>query len=161
MNSSAMSRPRYETEEDLLREKALACKLAATLQLEARKLSCAQYGADYFLYRPERKCGGISGNLGEPRYWIEIKWRTISSTAFSHYMVGLGKFRRLLELQEKHVGTKSMLVIRFTDIVLWCDITARTAYIRGVGKRGEMRDAEDLEPMAFIPMEMFRRITCD
>jgi hypothetical protein len=141
-----MTRPQYESPIDLINENSVIEKMAKMRNLSAIKLP-SQYRIDYAL-------SDISGI----RYWVEVKCRNTASNSYHDYMISMSKWisgkRYYLD-----TGIDFLLAIRFTNgdyVIKYSDeIDKRIKYIIK-GRTIQTRDEDDIEPVAMIPMELFK-----
>ena len=101
-------------------------------------------------------------DFGTHYAFIEIKVRTVASTDFDTYMIGLRKVLEGVGHCSLIPGGLFLLVVRWTDglfcvdvgdVLDQCHVTA--------GGRLDRSDAQDVEPVIHIPVELFQRIDVD
>lgn len=137
-------RPVYETREDLTRESAVAGVLEAAWRCRTAKLP-RRYIVDFSLHR--------SGKINA---WAEIKTRTCESSAYPNYMLSLEKLLAGMRL-ERETGLPFLLVVKWRDQTAFC-APSKVAYEISFGGRFDRGDAQDVEPVALIPISEFKKI---
>ena len=139
-----MTRPRYETAEDRVREAEAAQKFADVMLLDVKKLE-AGHRADF----------AVLDNGVEIGY-LEVKTRTCNSTTYKTYHVSKDKLDALLALAKKE-NKRAALIVQWQD---------RAGFI-GVGKflsnatfkkggRWDRGDKFDVEQMAEVDINLFQ-----
>ena len=141
-----MARPRYETEEHLEAERAVAETLEDIWQpLKAHKLPI-KYVADYAFVDPS--------HTKSIRTFVEIRCRNHRSTTYNTYMISLYKFMRMVELR-KRTEVNTVLVVDFQDGLYRYTFLSERIYQPHWGGMGELRDWQDKEPVVYIPLSEF------
>lgn len=140
-----MTRPHYETVDDLYEELEVADLLCAHLGAQAVKLPLYSR-ADVLLHKD-----------GEAVAIVEIKRRNISTAKFSEYMLGMDKYKALCRWADK--GFKTYLLVRWTNAVGYIEIP--TEHSSGEGGRYDRGDINDTGEMAYIPVDNFTFIQGD
>lgn len=138
-------RPRYESAEDLARERKVVDHLISQVEpdLTATKLD-PNDPADYLLEAP-----------GE-RWAVEVKCRTNHRTKYPDYMISAHKLRGLSELAGR-LGATGLLAVRWTDCVGTIHVEDALRVARwDIGGRRDRGDALDMEQVGFIDIGEFR-----
>lgn len=136
-------RPRYESAADRSAENRIFRILREREGVEFRKLPM-QYRLDAAVFR--------DGNL---RGFAEIKRRTHCRGTYSTYLISLSKVIAARGLSQA-TGLKCLLFVDWTD-ELGC-ISFDAPYELGWGGRTDRNDGQDVEPVAFYPIEAFRTV---
>ena len=136
-----MSRPMYETPEDLANEKQICNALTEKFGSEFQKLPI-RYHADYLIMKN-----------GTSRGWMEIKQRSIPSYTYSSFLIDLNKVMRMTELS-RETSLPSILVVRWSDNRIgFCHINGPFSVV--FAGRTDRNDIEDKQPCALIPLSNF------
>jgi hypothetical protein len=135
-------RTQYETQAMLEAEHDVIKRFTAGSDLEYRKLPL-QYRADYAIL--------TSGTLVS---WVEVKIRT---KKYSTYMVSLAKILGMINLSSAS-KKPAYLLVQYPDALLLHSVTENDLSYIGWGGRNDARDAQDEEPVCYIPMEQFREV---
>lgn len=108
----------FETSDDLNNEKAVVLELMQHWGFEFKKLD-RRYQADFL---------AMSGD--EPKLWLEIKCRNMTSTEWPDVILELDKANVMWQLSQ-NTGVPSLFVVRFTDRIGWIKIAPpfRVKYI--------------------------------
>jgi len=125
--------PRWETPEDLRREKIVACGIADQYGMKARKCP-PNAPVDYAL-----EGGGITS-------FIEIKVRKNASTLYPTLLVDLSKYNNLIELNLRYDKCEFYLVVCWTDRTGYFPIPCEHTVKRG--GRYDRNDPNDIEQVA-------------
>lgn len=136
-----MTRPLYETDADLTREKAVIEKVKAAWGCCAVKRPMVRgHNAplDYTL------------TWGRKERVVEVKTRTCPSTKHDTYQISTKKVRKAL----KH--RNSILVVQFTDTIKWCYFNE--PHDEREGGRYDRGDPCDIEMMAIYQMAAFHSL---
>ena len=137
-----MTRPIYETGGQREAEARVARLVAGRMGYEAHPLPL-RYPLDYAFTR----------DSGAVERWAEIKCRTVLSTAYPTYLLGLAKFLGLLSFQ-RDTNIPALLIVQWTDRVgvlrLPCQYQVR------IGGRTDRADPQDSEPCAMIATRQFQ-----
>lgn len=141
-----MTRLHYETKQDLRVEDAVAEIYARQLHVAQVKIPAKQYRMD----RAATRDGKIIG-------FFEIKTRTTSHDRYASYMLSAAKFRD--GVYWHHLGLSFTLVVSFTDGIFYYTYQNKAEVSYTLGGRTDRKDAQDIEPLALIPMELFRQVT--
>lgn len=142
-----MSRPLYETEQDRKKERALIERVVPD-RFSIRKLPI-KLRADFGLF---------SWDTGNLAWYAEVRCRNNPKHQYSTFFTSLDKMLSVAELVN---STGKPL----TFIVGWTDEIGRFDFKKGDslddfdikwGGRGQLRDAQDEEPMMHIPIDKFK-----
>ena len=138
-------RPLYETVDDRVREGSFVDELCGVWKCEARKLPI-HYKLDFALLQ-----GGVI------RAFLETKIRNYTKDHFGAYMISMAK---VLAAREYSVFARvpSLLAVRWTDGSGVIALNSMKDYELGFGGRGDRGDAQDMEPVVYIPIESFRKV---
>jgi hypothetical protein len=140
-------RPQYETQHDRDRE-------TTTKYSIMRKLNCTfvkvpkDYRVDYAVTMKGNKIVG----------WAEIKCRNNSSTMYPTYMISLKKISEGLRLSEI-THQPFYLFVQFTDKLMQYNVKPTDPIEYSIGGRSvQTRNSQDIEPCAYIKMELFTEV---
>lgn len=136
----------YETAETLRIEREAMEKAAKHWGVVAEKLP-KRYKIDWLLKAPNNKQGTA---------WAESKRRYNVRSKYPELMLSLAKWREGRQLSED-TGLPFLLLIEWDDGLFW--MRAEINYPVGIGGRSDRGDPEDIEPMVFIPVDHFKRLT--
>lgn len=143
-----MKRPIYETQGDLTHENKMKAILEAKWNCTLNKLPI-KYHLDWMAMRGK-----------EPMAFMEFKHREkLSIGAYPRYMMSLDKWMKAKQLC-KQVEVPFIMVITFTEGTYYGvfphnglhDITY------GFGGRYDRGDAQDVEPMVYLPLQKFIKL---
>ena len=143
-----MSRPTYESKEDLTRENNIKPVLEAKWNCTLNKLPY-KYQLDWLAVRGK-----------DSMAFVEFKHREkLSFSAYPRYMMSLDKWIKAKQLC-KEVEIPFIMVITFAEGTYYGvfphnglhDITY------GFGGRYDRGDAQDVEPMIYLPLKKFQKI---
>lgn len=143
--------PRYETDDDLLRERAVIERFQADGRQDWTfvKLPFGHCG-DYLAVEPT---GG--------RWLIEVKARTCTSAQYDTYIISSEKLRRLVDESVLQRARPLLLVWWRGDDVLGAipvrHCLKKCTVVTG-GRYDRPEAAHDIEQMADVPITEFRRI---
>lgn len=139
-----MSRPLYESDDDLAKERAAVEALCSSLGCSYSKLPIS-YGLDYALHRDGRVFS-----------MIEIKCRNNTSQRYETIMVSVLKRIKALELRKSaHVTTN--LVVAYTDGIYLIDFAEKPDYV-AIGGRKDRSDSADIEPCIHYSVSRMARV---
>jgi len=140
-------RPLYETKADLDRETKAKGLIETQFSCKLHKVP-KDYRVDYCMTLRDNEIVG----------WCEIKCRNNESTRYPTYMVSLKKISEGLRLAEM-TNAPFTLFIQFTDKLMYYIVktTDKLEYKVG-GRTVQTRDAQDIEPVVYIPMVLFREV---
>lgn len=143
-----MSRPAYETEGDLLRERKAIEAIEAIHGVSLRKTP-RFYAIDYCLM----KDGKVAG-------WVEIKGKTFPRETYPTFYTSVEKFLRLVRMGH-FTGLPSFLICSWSDGVFYSmqDAHAGRRYDIRMGGRTDRNDSDDVEPVIHIPVTDFHPIS--
>lgn len=136
-------RPVYETPADLLNEQTVVAAINSAWGGRLTKMPVS-YRLDYFF------------ESGDKRAVIEIKVRSHRSIDYPTYMLGLGKW--VEGVRYHSIGIPFVLVVAFTDAMMFYLYHEDTKTTYKAGGRNVMRDSADREPCAYIPLGEFRKL---
>lgn len=133
-----MTRPLYETREDVERENEIARAIGAYFKCELVKLPIA-YRLDWIALRDDA-----------PVAWIEAKRRFKTLEQYGDTFLSLQKVLAARELNLVS-NVRCLFVVQFDDCLAYADILkppTRRIAVRGRTDRG---DWQDVEPVVLIP----------
>ena len=135
----------YENDVDRKNEQKFADHLWKEYDCVATKLDM-KYGVDFF----------VVGSDGRAMYWIEFKNRSL---VFDTYMISVYKIWRGRSLAQR-TGMQFKIVVEFElkyyTVEVTEDLLLESAI--AIGGRRDRGTAGSVEPMYFIPWDMFREI---
>lgn len=129
-----MSRPLYETREDLQRETAVVRELCKAWKCSSRKFGQA-YTLDYELLRDEKVVA-----------LCEIKCRFVESNHYKTYMISVNKLTEARRISENR-GLPAFVVVHYLDDIKFFNINEEPDYI-AEGGRTDRDDPMDIEKVA-------------
>lgn len=135
-----MTRPRYETESDLVLEWHVIRQIETRWRCEAHKLPIS-YGLDFALVRGGQICAAV-----------EMKRR---SKRYGSLMISMHKLTKARDFRDQ--GVPTFFVIAWPDGVYYHEISDDLFPI-GWGGRIDRGDSADVEPVAHIPAENFKSL---
>ena len=144
-----MSRPVYERDSDLQRERAAIEQIEGLWGLRFEKTP-RFYAIDF--------C--IVNSMGRVCGWVEIKGKTFPKNTYPTFFTSVEKLLRLLRMSQ-FTGLPAYLVCCWQDGVFFIQPTpmdCRTYAIK-IGGRTDRGDADDVEPVAHIPIEHFKPVS--
>lgn len=134
-------RPIYENARTLQTEKDAAATICERYQCTARKMP-RSYRIDWMMLR-DRRVVAIA----------ELKVRSNARAAYPEYMIGASKILHGLQLAEQ-MRVPFLIFVQWNDGLFYHRVgSCEIAY--GIGGRMDRGDAEDIEPVALIPVENF------
>lgn len=140
-----MTRPAYETPENLSQEDRVATTLASHYKVEIVKLS-PKYSFDRAIITNNQITG-----------FIEIKVRTNPSTQYPDYLISASKmFHAMLWITQ--MGMNVFLAVQWTDRLGVHELGQFDNYSCRLAGRTDRGDVQDLEPCLFIPVKWFKSI---
>ena len=142
------NRPIYETKEDLKKEIVIQSVLEDKWHCKLKKMPIA-YHIDWIALRNN-----------EPLAFVEIKHREkLEFGRFPTYMISLNKWLKAKELS-KEVNVPFILVVKFMDGIYYGkytnDMILDIKY--GFNGRYDRGDTQDVEPMVYIPLSIFKNL---
>jgi hypothetical protein len=141
-----MSRPLYETEEDLIKEREIVERIIGD-KFNIEKLPL-KLQADFGLFDKQ---------TGKLRRWLEVRRRNISIDKWPTLYISLDKMLKIYELVNI-TGIPLSLLADWTDATGRFDINQGDKFddfsITWDG-RNDMRDEQDKEPIMHIPIDRF------
>lgn len=140
-----LTRPHYETKQNLRLEDVVSEIYARYLQVGQVKIPAKQYRMD----RAAVCDGRIVG-------FFEIKTRTVAHNHYAFYMLSAAKFRD--GVYWHNLGLSFTLVVSFTDGLFYYTYRDHDDIRYALGGRTDRNDAQDIEPLALIPMGLFRQV---
>lgn len=140
-----MNRLHYETKHDLRIEDVVAEIYARQLHVGQVKIPAKQYRMDRAAVREGRIVG-----------FFEIKTRTTTHDRYESYMLSAAKFRD--GVYWHNLGLSFTLVVSFTDGLYYYTYRDHDDISYTLGGRTDRNDGQDIEPLALIPMGLFREI---
>jgi hypothetical protein len=139
-------RPRYETADDLTRERFVADQLMKVGGLRLQKLP-VHYLVDFF----------------HPRRIVEVKCRQHAHDAYPTLMLSLAKWQAGIYLAHlMHPQTVFVVAAGFTDGIWTCSVAHKALPdydIKMGGRTKQTRDGADIEPVVHIPVDDMKLIT--
>lgn len=138
-----MNRPIYENGEDRRKERKVADALEKTWNCGAIQLGFG-YAADLLLfYKNKAVC------------WGEVKCRNVD---FGVYPTLYLSFQKMCNLQNIHTvsGLPVLVIANYNDGIYWHKL--KPPYQIEIGGRRDRGDPNDIEPLAVIPMESFKKL---
>lgn len=138
-----MSRPLYETDNDRRKERLAMDRLLMGSNKVFRKLPI-RYGVDFAI---------ISD--GKIVSWAEVKCRNNSSALYQTLMISAAKIWTGVTLSAQ-TGKPFFIVAEWTDGIGYLKIPDVSLFDLGFGGRTDRNDAQDMEPVYFIPVELFK-----
>lgn len=134
-------RPTYETKSDRARERRVAERLARLASKRAQQMPL-RYQVDWALLdRFDRVC-----------MWLEIKCRTNPMMQYPTYMLSLGKYHSMVQLQNNS-NLPVRLVVQWSDHVGVLQVPA--PHEIKIGGRKDRSDWQDQEPVALFDVSLF------
>ena len=135
---------KYETPEDLAREKAIMDAFCSCYRLIARKLPW-KHACDFAVFNP-------SGKLA---LFAEVRCRSIALKGCKQFQIAYMKYVNGRKLAD-YAGVPFIFVIQFTDTLAWVKPTASADTIvwGGHNHREDINDQETMltiDPMQFKP----------
>lgn len=140
-----MSRPKYETEENLNNEEDVKQIIEYVWTCECKKLPTKDV-LDFAMCRN----GRVEG-------WLEIKCRKISFKNSHDYMISLYKIKEARELV-RETNLPFFLVVKFTDGLYYYKDEGETHRLNWGGRFKTARDSQDQEPCYYININLFTKI---
>ena len=143
-----MSRPMYETETDLENERRAKQFLEETWKCTLNKLPF-KYQLDWMAMREDK-----------PMAFVEYKFReNLSIHKYPRYMISLDKWIKAKQLC-KEVEIPFIMVITFTEGTYYGVFAHNDLHkvTYGFGGRYDRGDAQDVEPMIFLPLDIFKKL---
>jgi hypothetical protein len=142
------NRPLYETQLDLDKESIVQSVLEKQWRCKLKKLPIA-YHVDWIALRNN-----------QPLAFVEIKHREkLEFNKYPTYMISLNKWMKAKELA-KEVNVPFILVVKFMDGIYYgkytTDMIIENKY--GFNGRYDRGDAQDVEPMVYIPLSIFKKL---
>lgn len=139
-----MARPIYETSKDRAKERAAIEFIAPKVKCDGWHSMPKRYPLDFALTR--------DGNV---EFFAEVKCRTNAHDAYPDYMLSMGKFVGLLEMQTS-TNIPSLLVVDWTDCVGVLRLPVPGIEYK-IGGRKDRGDDQDVEPVVHIPVDRFSK----
>jgi len=139
-------RPLYESSNDLAEEQKVAAVLSKARDLQFYKLKYA-YKIDWIIFK-----AGLVNSVAE------IKRRKVKRFQYETLMLSLDKWISGKTLANE-MEVPFILFIKWDDGLFWYKAgSSKVTY--GFGGRKDRNDAQDMEPMVFIPVKDFKEIKC-
>ena len=138
-------RPAYETQEDLFREVSFIERLCAVWKCGSRKLPI-RYKLDYALLRD-----------GIIRAFLEVKTREYTRDHFNSYMISMEKVEAAQE-HSRFAGVPAILAVKWQDEAGYVVLNDLKDVTLGFGGRVDRGDAQDMEPVVYIPISQFKAL---
>jgi hypothetical protein len=143
-----MSRPMYESQSDVTRENKMKALLETKWNCELNKLPI-KYHLDWMAMRGK-----------DPMAFVEFKHReNLSIYKYPRYMISLDKWMKAKQLC-KEVEIPFIMVITFTEGNYYGVFSHNGIHdmAYGFGGRYDRGDAQDVEPMIYLPLKKFQKI---
>ena len=134
----------YESDKDKAEERRIADILQARWNCQVTKLPNA-YNLDYACHR-----------MKELRWFVEIKSRNCFSTAYPDIILSLHKVFAARQFAAE-TSKKCFFVVQWLDRLAYANILKETWPIAW-GGRDDRNDWQDKEPVALIPIRLFRDV---
>ena len=143
-----MKRPIYESQVDLTHENKMKTFLEAKWNCTLHKVPL-KYQVDWMAMRGK-----------DPMAFVEFKHRDkLSIDAYPRYMISLDKWMKAKQLC-KEVEIPFIMVITFTEGTYYGVFAHNSLHdvTYGFGGRYDRGDAQDVEPMIYLPLKKFMKI---
>lgn len=143
-----MKRPIYESQVDLTHENKMKTFLEAKWNCTLHKVPL-KYQVDWLAMRGK-----------DPMAFVEFKHREkLSIDAYPRYMISLDKWMKAKQLC-KEVEIPFIMVITFTEGTYYGVFAHNGLHdvTYGFGGRYDRGDAQDVEPMIYLPLKKFMKI---
>lgn len=143
-----MKRPIYESQVDLTHENKMKTFLEAKWNCTLHKVPL-KYQVDWLAMRGK-----------DPMAFVEFKHREkLSINAYPRYMISLDKWMKAKQLC-KEVEIPFIMVITFTEGTYYGVFAHNGLHdvTYGFGGRYDRGDAQDVEPMIYLPLKKFMKI---
>lgn len=143
-----MKRPIYESQVDLTHENKMKTFLEAKWNCTLHKVPL-KYQVDWLAMRGK-----------DPMAFVEFKHRDkLSINAYPRYMISLDKWMKAKQLS-KEVEIPFIMVITFTEGTYYGVFAHNGLHdvTYGFGGRYDRGDAQDVEPMIYLPLKKFMKI---
>jgi len=140
---NGVARPMYETQEDLFREVSFIERICTLWGCDSRKLPI-RYKMDYALLRD-----------GIIRAFLEVKTRAYTRDHFSSYMISMEKVETAQE-HSRFAGVPAILAVKWQDEAGYIVLNNLKGVTLGFGGRVDRDDAQDMEPVVYIPISQFK-----
>ena len=143
-----MKRPIYESQVDLTHENKMKPFLEAKWNCTLHKVPL-KYQVDWLAMRGK-----------DPMAFVEFKHREkLSIDAYPRYMISLDKWMKAKQLC-KEVEIPFIMVITFTEGTYYGVFAHNGLHevTYGFGGRYDRGDAQDVEPMIYLPLKKFMKI---
>lgn len=143
-----MKRPIYESQVDLTHENKMKTFLEAKWNCTLHKVPL-KYQVDWMAMRGK-----------DPMAFVEFKHREkLSIDAYPRYMISLDKWIKAKQLC-KEVEIPFIMVITFTEGTYYGVFAHNSLHdvTYGFGGRYDRGDAQDVEPMIYLPLKKFMKI---
>ena len=143
-----MKRPIYESQVDLTHENKMKTFLEAKWNCTLHKVPL-KYQVDWLAMRGKY-----------PRAFVEFKHRDkLSINEYPRYMISLDKWMKAKQLC-KEVEIPFIMVITFTEGTYYGVFAHNGLHdvTYGFGGRYDRGDAQDVEPMIYLPLKKFMKI---
>lgn len=140
-----MSRPQYETQDDLKNEEEAIRRLEAVSGRKSFKLPRG-YRIDFAM------CDGE-----EITSWIEVECIENPFKQYPTLAIGITKLMAGLAFEQK-TGLPFFLVVHWPDFLGYIRIKSLSEFKILKGGRTDRNDSADVEPMVHIPIQMFKKL---
>lgn len=139
-----MARQIYESEQDRINEQRLADVIRGAYNCELHKMPM-KLSLDFMATRG-----------GEAVAFFEMRQRRNLMAAYPTYMISMYKVM-MADALAKSTGLPSFLAVQWSDRAGMCRLPSEGSSY-GVGGSVRRGDPQDIEPVAYIPMEKFKVI---
>jgi hypothetical protein len=139
-----MSRPIYETEKDLTREKSIGKVLAKVWKAELHKLPRSYY-VDWLITRNN-----------QVKAFAELKCRSNNRRQYPSLILSLHKWIHGKQLAAE-VSGEFLIIVQWKDGLFYFKESG-LAVSYGFGGRKDRGDDQDMEPVVNIPVDYFKEI---
>jgi hypothetical protein len=140
-----MKMPKYENQNDLANEQAVAAYIGERHGLAMEKLNPV-YRLDY--------AGLRDGNVSS---FFEIKCRTFGRDKYDTMMINAHKVASANYLMQAF-GRSTNLVVRWTDYIGYIPFNGLGQYNMGMGGRFDRNDPKDRDICIYIPVGEFKEL---
>jgi len=135
---------RFETEQDLINERAAVERFAAVFKCDKiEKLGAND--VDFLLYRS-----------GAPVGFVEVKCYTAKSDQFDKQIISLQKIAKLSQVN--HKKTAILLCKYSDDVILWIKVLDIKGFCKLSGRKPRAGSSNDQELCLFIDKKLFNKL---
>lgn len=141
-----ISRPIYESAEDLKNERSVAKKIATTYGLDLKKMHM-KYSIDYMAF----------DKSGEAVAVIEVKRRKNKYKKYQSVILSLAKYNRGVEYDRAN-DLQFIFAVEFDDGCYIYEYQPGDLFRIQLGGRTDRNDKQDIEPVIHIPINRMNRL---